>query len=75
MRLEFEVVGIKRDTDKWRVEMEGKFHSIYSSTVYLNMESKEQAADYPIGTKMVLEFVEPKTIRIESNRFGDLPRA
>lgn len=55
--MEFEVVGItKKAKDQWQVLLEGKFHVIFTSQIYLNLATKEEAADYPLGTKLSLDW-------------------
>lgn len=55
--MEFEVVGVTRKAkDQWQVLLEGKFHATFSSHIYLNLATQEEAADYPLGTKLSLDW-------------------
>lgn len=55
--MEFEVVGVtKKADDQWQVLLQGKFHPIYTSQIFLNLETLQEAADYPLGTKLNLDW-------------------
>lgn len=55
--MEFEVVGItKKADDQWQVLLQGKFHPTFTSHIYLNLATQEEVVDYPIGTKLSLDW-------------------